>query len=144
MVFSNFTKRQRQVTNEEPFQSFQELQNVCWPELLHYLNLVTLFLREQDVQLAYNPDPNSYYAFFPQLHRSVPPGVSIASTPDFTNWKMDIQVLDENPLYKGQTYRLNFKFSNAYPIGSSAANPMGLPASPTTYLYNAPTVSQWL
>jgi len=30
---------------------------------------------------------------------------------------LDIKVLDENPLYKGQTYRLKFKFSPSYPIG---------------------------
>lgn len=29
---------------------------------------------------------------------------------------MDIRVLDDNPLYKGETYRLKFKFSNNYPI----------------------------
>jgi ubiquitin-protein ligase len=30
---------------------------------------------------------------------------------------MDIQVLDDNPIYKGQTYRLKFMFSSNYPIG---------------------------
>lgn len=29
---------------------------------------------------------------------------------------MDIQVLDENPLYHGKTFRLNFKFTENYPI----------------------------
>ncbi|KAF1808712.1 ubiquitin conjugating enzyme [Eremomyces bilateralis CBS 781.70] len=29
---------------------------------------------------------------------------------------MDIQVLDDNPLYKGETYRLKFRFSKQYPI----------------------------
>ena len=32
---------------------------------------------------------------------------------------MDIRVLDDNPLYKDQTYRLRFRFSNNYPIGMS-------------------------
>ncbi|KAJ6262723.1 Ubiquitin-conjugating enzyme [Drechslerella dactyloides] len=50
------------------------------------------------------------------IHKPLPPGISIASTPDFTNWKMDIQVLDNNPLYADQIYRLNFKFSQSYPI----------------------------
>ncbi|KAK6330220.1 hypothetical protein TWF730_004717 [Orbilia blumenaviensis] len=50
------------------------------------------------------------------IHKSLPPGIAIASTPDFTNWKMDIQVLDSNPLYADQIYRLNFKFSGSYPI----------------------------
>lgn len=30
---------------------------------------------------------------------------------------MDIRVLDDNPLYKDQIYRLKFTFSNKYPIG---------------------------
>jgi ubiquitin-conjugating enzyme E2 W len=29
---------------------------------------------------------------------------------------MDIQVLDNNPIYKDKTYRLRFKFTNNYPI----------------------------
>jgi len=33
-------------------------------------------------------------------------------------WLMDIQVLDDNPIYKGQTYRLKFMFSSNYPIGA--------------------------
>lgn len=30
---------------------------------------------------------------------------------------MDIQVLDDNPIYKNETYRLEFRFSPSYPIG---------------------------
>lgn len=30
---------------------------------------------------------------------------------------MDIKILDDNPLYLDQTYRLKFTFSNKYPIG---------------------------
>lgn len=30
---------------------------------------------------------------------------------------MDIKVLDPNPLYLDQVYRLKFTFSNKYPIG---------------------------
>jgi len=33
---------------------------------------------------------------------------------------MDIKVLDDNPLYKDETYRLKFTFSSKYPIGESA------------------------
>jgi hypothetical protein len=32
---------------------------------------------------------------------------------------MDIKVLDANPLYLNETYRLKFKFSNSYPIGET-------------------------
>lgn len=48
---------------------------------------------------------------------SLPPGINLARAEDFTEWLMDIKVLDENPLYKGKTYRLCFKFSANYPIG---------------------------
>jgi len=33
---------------------------------------------------------------------------------------MDIKVLDDNPLYKDQTYRLKFTFSAKYPIGKGS------------------------
>lgn len=36
---------------------------------------------------------------------------------------MDIQVLDENPLYQNQIYRLKFTFSSKYPIGMSLCPP---------------------
>ena len=32
-------------------------------------------------------------------------------------WIMDIKVLDDNPIYKNETYRLEFRFSQSYPIG---------------------------
>lgn len=32
---------------------------------------------------------------------------------------MDIRVLDANPIYLNQVYRLRFRFSNNYPIGKS-------------------------
>ncbi|KAK6541211.1 hypothetical protein TWF694_008578 [Orbilia ellipsospora] len=51
-----------------------------------------------------------------KMNKETPPGITIASSPDLTNWKMDIRVLDSNPLYLDQTYRLNFKFSPSYPI----------------------------
>jgi ubiquitin-protein ligase len=35
---------------------------------------------------------------------------------DLQKWQMDIQVLDDNPLYRGKTFRLNFRFSRNYPI----------------------------
>jgi ubiquitin-conjugating enzyme E2 W len=35
---------------------------------------------------------------------------------DLQVWQMDIQVLDDNPLYKGKTFRLNFRFTRNYPI----------------------------
>lgn len=37
---------------------------------------------------------------------------------------MDIRVMDDNnPIYRGQTYRLKFKFPNSYPIGTASSSP---------------------
>jgi hypothetical protein len=33
---------------------------------------------------------------------------------------MDIKVMDDNPLYKGEVYRLKFRFGNNYPIGTDS------------------------
>ena len=37
-----------------------------------------------------------------QAKQKLPPGISIAKADDFKEWQMDIQVLDDNPLYKGE------------------------------------------
>lgn len=37
-----------------------------------------------------------------QAKQKLPPGISIAKADDFREWQMDIQVLDDNPLYKGE------------------------------------------
>lgn len=42
---------------------------------------------------------------------------------------MDIRVLDDNPLYKDQIYRLKFTFSNKYPIGKTLLHHL-FPTSP--------------
>ena len=47
----------------------------------------------------------------------VPPGIAIVKSDNLEEWQMDIKVLDQNPLYLDQTYRLKFTFSNKYPIG---------------------------
>lgn len=50
----------------------------------------------------------------------LPPGISIAKSGDsLEEWQMDLRVLDENPLYQNQTYRLKFTFTSKYPIGVS-------------------------
>ncbi|KUJ22292.1 putative ubiquitin-conjugating enzyme E2 W [Mollisia scopiformis] len=51
-----------------------------------------------------------------KLHESLPPGIELVSAEDFQDWLLDIRVLDANPLYLNQTYRLKFKFSAQYPI----------------------------
>jgi ubiquitin-conjugating enzyme E2 W len=50
------------------------------------------------------------------MQGQLPPGVTLIRADDFENWLVDIQVLDANPLYTGETYRLKFTFSGNYPI----------------------------
>ncbi|KAL8899161.1 MAG: hypothetical protein Q9207_006345, partial [Kuettlingeria erythrocarpa] len=51
-----------------------------------------------------------------QVNQSLPPGITLVSADDFKEWQMDICVLDPNPIYLDQTFRLRFRFSNNYPI----------------------------
>jgi ubiquitin-conjugating enzyme E2 W len=52
-----------------------------------------------------------------QIHGNLPPGITLVSAEGFQEWLLDIKVLDTNPLYQNQTYRLKFVFSPSYPIG---------------------------
>lgn len=51
---------------------------------------------------------------------------------------MDIRVLDSNPLYLNQTYRLRFRFSNNYPIGPTS---LPLPSLPQPTLPTKPPLT---
>lgn len=51
------------------------------------------------------------------MQEHVPPGITIVKCDNLEEWQMDIKILDQNPLYLDQTYRLKFVFSNKYPIG---------------------------
>jgi ubiquitin-conjugating enzyme E2 W len=51
-----------------------------------------------------------------KISASLPPGITLVSAENLEEWFLDIKVLDQNPLYAGQTYRLKFKFSDKYPI----------------------------
>lgn len=51
------------------------------------------------------------------MQEHLPPGVELIKAEDFQEWLMDIRVLDDNPIYRGEVYRLKFKFSGNYPIG---------------------------
>ncbi|KAI1815377.1 ubiquitin-conjugating enzyme [Poronia punctata] len=51
-----------------------------------------------------------------KITKSLPPGIALVSADNLEEWLLDIKVLDQNPLYAGETYRLKFKFSNSYPI----------------------------
>jgi ubiquitin-protein ligase len=52
-----------------------------------------------------------------QMQQSLPPGITIVKAENLEEWLMDVQVLDSNPLYLNQIYRLKFTFSKNYPIG---------------------------
>ncbi|KAJ5702098.1 ubiquitin conjugating enzyme [Penicillium malachiteum] len=54
-----------------------------------------------------------------KMNEHLPPGITLVKSDNLEEWQMDIKVLDENPLYKDQTYRLKFTFSDKYPIGTS-------------------------
>lgn len=49
----------------------------------------------------------------------MPPGIELVSADNFEEWLLDIRVLDNNPLYQNETYRLKFRFASSYPIGES-------------------------
>jgi hypothetical protein len=51
-----------------------------------------------------------------QMQTQLPPGITLVQADDFQTWLMDIQVIDSNPIYAGETYRLKFTFSPQYPI----------------------------
>ncbi|KAF2186998.1 ubiquitin conjugating enzyme [Zopfia rhizophila CBS 207.26] len=51
-----------------------------------------------------------------KLHDHLPPGIELIQADDFAEWLMDIRVIDSNPLYQDEVYRLKFSFSQSYPI----------------------------
>lgn len=53
------------------------------------------------------------------MQSAMPPGVSIVKAENLEEWQMDIQVMDSNPLYLNEIYRLKFTFSKGYPIGKA-------------------------
>ena len=64
------------------------------------------------------------------MQEHVPPGISIVKCDNLEEWQMDIKILDQNPLYLDQTYRLKFTFSNKYPIGKPyLLSSLSLPSS---------------
>ncbi|KAF7508124.1 hypothetical protein GJ744_009565 [Endocarpon pusillum] len=59
----------------------------------------------------------------------LPPGVELVKADDFSEWQMDIRVLDDNPLYKDEIYRLRFRFGNNYPIQAPEVTFLHIPPS---------------
>ncbi|KAK0734114.1 small conjugating protein ligase-like protein [Lasiosphaeria miniovina] len=60
----------------------------------------------------------------------LPPGIELVSAEDFEEWLLDIRVLDDNPLYLGEIYRLKFKFGPSYPIEAPEVVFVKLPDRP--------------
>ena len=60
-----------------------------------------------------------------QITNGLPPGITLISADNLEEWFLDIRVLDQNPIYAGETYRLKFKFSDKYPIGRCMAGSAG-------------------
>jgi hypothetical protein len=52
----------------------------------------------------------------------LPPGIELADGDNLKEWTFDIRVLDANPLYQNQIYRLKFIFPQSYPIGMRLDN----------------------
>ncbi|OJJ64669.1 hypothetical protein ASPSYDRAFT_39415 [Aspergillus sydowii CBS 593.65] len=50
------------------------------------------------------------------MQEHLPPGISIFKAENLEDWQMDIKVLDDNPLYRNEIYRLKFTFGSKYPI----------------------------
>ncbi|KAK1781886.1 ubiquitin-conjugating enzyme/RWD-like protein [Copromyces sp. CBS 386.78] len=51
-----------------------------------------------------------------KIQNGLPPGIELVSADNLEEWFLDIKVLDNNPLYLNETYRLKFRFSQSYPI----------------------------
>jgi hypothetical protein len=60
--------------------------------------------------------PSQIWTDNTQMHEKLPPGITLVKAEDFQTWLVDIQVMDSNPIYQGETYRLKFNFSSQYPI----------------------------
>lgn len=56
-----------------------------------------------------------------KVNVSLPAGISLVTADDLETWYLDIKVLDDNPLYLNQTFRLMFRFGPQYPIGKLCA-----------------------
>lgn len=67
-----------------------------------------------------------------KARQRLPPGISLAKAEDLKTWEMDIKVLDDNPLYRDQTYRLVFIFSQNYPIEPPEVTFLYVPAPQTS------------
>jgi ubiquitin-conjugating enzyme E2 W len=52
-----------------------------------------------------------------KIQGQLAPGMTLVQAENLKTWLMDIQVMDSNPIYQNEIYRLKFEFSSNYPIG---------------------------
>lgn len=63
--------------------------------------------------------PTRSYINNVKVNSQMAPGITLVSAENLESWVMDIQILDDNPIYQGKTYRLQLNFTSNYPIGNS-------------------------
>ncbi|ORY19423.1 ubiquitin-conjugating enzyme/RWD-like protein [Clohesyomyces aquaticus] len=51
-----------------------------------------------------------------KMQSGLPNGIELIKADDFKEWLLDIRVVDANPIYQGEVYRIKFMFSPNYPI----------------------------
>ncbi|KAK5071025.1 hypothetical protein LTR64_007528 [Lithohypha guttulata] len=64
-----------------------------------------------------------------KARQKLPPGITLVKAEDLKTWEVDIKVLDSNPIYANQTYRLVFIFSQNYPIEPPEVTFLYVPAN---------------
>ena len=69
------------------------------------------------MELSAHTESTETFANFVQLQGPLPPGITLISADNFEEWFMDVKVMDDNPLYINEVYRLKFRFGSSYPIG---------------------------
>lgn len=69
-------------------------------------------------QISHRSSTKRNLKTFFQIHQYLPPGISLVSADDLKEWQMDIRILDSNPIYLNKIFRLRFRFSSSYPIGT--------------------------
>ncbi|KAK9459151.1 ubiquitin-conjugating enzyme/RWD-like protein [Lipomyces oligophaga] len=52
------------------------------------------------------------------LNKNTYEGIKIVQSDDFKKWLIDLQVIEDNPIYNGKVFRLQFEFPSTYPIDS--------------------------
>lgn len=67
-----------------------------------------------------------------KARQKLPPGITLVKADDLKTWELDIQVLDSNPIYANQIFRLVFIFTDNYPIEPPEVTFLYVPPSPTS------------